>query len=307
MANIHDPHFSTIFGLLGNVLSFLVYLSPSPTFYKIIKRKSTDGFQSLPYSVALFSAMLSLYYGFLKTNAFMLITINSIGCLVESIYLILFMVYATPIARTYTTKLLLFFNFGASGLILMSTLVFSKESQRTTIIGWISAVFSVGVFAAPLSVMRMVIRTKSVQYMPFPLSFFLTLCAIFWFLYGFSLMDYFIATPNILGFTLGLIQMILYTIYSCRKNESLPEINKPQDPLNDIQMVSTAEQAPAQLEAAEILVGIGSTLIVPLLCSARVPSGISVFPAWIAGLLLFDLRSNAPALWSECSGSVLCV
>lgn len=42
-------------------------------------------------------------------------------------------------------------------------------------------------------VQRKVIKTKSVEFMPFMLSFFLTLCAIMWFFYGFLIRDYYIA------------------------------------------------------------------------------------------------------------------
>ncbi|TYH57434.1 hypothetical protein ES332_D08G089100v1 [Gossypium tomentosum] len=218
-ANIHDQSFSIVFGLLGNILSFFVYLAPLPTFYKIFKKKSTEGFQSIPYSVALFSAMLLLYYAFLKQHdAVMLITINSIGSCIESIYLIFYLIFATKTARQFalqinTTKLVIFFNIVALGLIILVTLVFFKGHLRVSIVGWICAIFSVCVFAAPLSIIRLVIKTKSVEYMPFPLSFFLTLCAITWFLYGFSLKDFYIATPNILGFSFGITQMILYLVY----------------------------------------------------------------------------------------------
>ncbi|KAF3436392.1 hypothetical protein FNV43_RR23484 [Rhamnella rubrinervis] len=229
------PHqLAFVFGILGNIVSFLVYLAPLPTFYRVFKRKSTEGFQALPYSVALFSAMLMLYYAFLKSNdAFMLITINSIGCAIEAIYLTMYMIYAPPNARIYTAKLLALFNAGAYGLILLSTFFISNSPKRLKVVGWICAVFSVSVFAAPLAIMRQVVKTKSVEYMPFSLSFCLTLCAVMWFFYGLLIKDMFVATPNTLGFTFGIAQMILYIIYKNAKKSVLPEFEVHEIPKGD--------------------------------------------------------------------------
>ncbi|XAR61282.1 hypothetical protein NMG60_11034932 [Bertholletia excelsa] len=224
MAIWSASHMAAAFGILGNIVSFMVYLAPLPTFYRIYKKKSTEGFQSIPYAVALFSAMLLLYYGFLKAHGLFIVTINSIGIAIEGTYLILFMIYATKEAKIYTTKLLIFFNVVAYVLIVLCTFFFSKGHKRVIIVGWICAAFSVSVFAAPLSIMRLVIRTKSVEYMPFALSFFLTLCAVMWFFYGFLIKDYFIATPNVLGFTFGVSQMVIYIIYKDQKKHLvLPE------------------------------------------------------------------------------------
>ncbi|KAF8387907.1 hypothetical protein HHK36_026569 [Tetracentron sinense] len=224
MANITVPHMAFVFGILGNIVSFMVYLAPLPTYYRIYKRKSTEGFQSLPYAVALFSAMLLLYYAFLKTNGLMLITINSIGCVIEATYLIMYLVYAPKMAKIFTVKLLFLLNVGLYGLIILFTFLLSEGSRRVSIVGWICAVFSVTVFAAPLSIMGLVIRTKSVEYMPFLLSFFLTLCAIMWFFYGLLIKDFYIALPNVLGFAFGIAQMILYIIYKDTKKDLVTEL-----------------------------------------------------------------------------------
>ncbi|WRX25739.1 Sugar transporter SWEET repeat - like 10, partial [Theobroma cacao] len=90
------PHhqLAFIFGLLGNIVSFLVFLAPVPTFYQICKKKTAEGYHSIPYMVALSSAMMLLYYGILKTNAVLIISINVIGCAIEIVYLVLYIIYA---------------------------------------------------------------------------------------------------------------------------------------------------------------------------------------------------------------------
>ncbi|KAL5561551.1 hypothetical protein UlMin_031298 [Ulmus minor] len=222
---------AVVFGILGNIVAFLVYLAPLPTFYRICKKKSTEGFQSIPYSVALFSAMLTLYYAMLKSNGFLLITINSIGCAIESTYLIIFLIYATGSTRMYAIKLLILFNAGTFGLILLCTSFIPNAYLKLKVVGWICAVFSVCVFAAPLSIIRLVIKTKSVEYMPFPLSFCLTLCAVMWFFYGLLVNDFFIASPNILGFLFGIAQMIIYIVYKRHSKEGiLPEFKLKEAP-----------------------------------------------------------------------------
>ncbi|OIW00249.1 hypothetical protein TanjilG_27500 [Lupinus angustifolius] len=203
-----------VFGLIGNIISFMVFLSPIPTFYQIYKKKTSEGYQSLPYVVALLSAMLWIYYALVKKEAaLLLITINTFGIVVETSYLALFLFYASKKARLSTIKLLLLLNVFGYGAMLLATLYLSKGTKRLAIIGWICLVFNISVFAAPLFIMKKVITTRSVEYMPFTLSFFLTINAVMWFFYGLFLRDYYIALPNTLGFLFGIVQMVLYLMY----------------------------------------------------------------------------------------------
>ncbi|KAF7081967.1 hypothetical protein CFC21_085858 [Triticum aestivum] len=201
------------FGLLGNVISFMTYLAPLPTLYRIYRSKSTQGFQSVPYVVALFSAMLWIYYALLKSDECLLITINSAGCVIETIYIIIYLTYAPKQAKLFTAKILLLLNVGVFGLILLLTLLLSEGEKRVVMLGWVCVGFSVSVFVAPLSVIRLVVRTRSVEFMPFSLSLSLTVSAVVWFLYGLLIKDKYVALPNILGFAFGVIQMGLYALY----------------------------------------------------------------------------------------------
>ncbi|KAJ9567903.1 hypothetical protein OSB04_003869 [Centaurea solstitialis] len=233
-------HLTLAFGLLGNVVSFMVFLSPLPTFYKVYKKKSTEGFQSVPYVVGLFSAMLWIYYALLKTGAMLLITINSVGCFIQTFYIIFFLIYAPKKARIESLKLIMLMIVVGFGLIVGLTQFFAHGASRVAIVGWICLIFALCVFVAPLGVVRQVIKTKSVEYMPILLSAALTLNAVTWFFYGLLLHDFNIAIPNVLGFTFGVLQMILYFVYKNKK------------PVSDEKKVSELEAKKVETEEQKI-------------------------------------------------------
>ncbi|CAN4089323.1 unnamed protein product [Withania somnifera] len=240
MAGI-SGHWAFAFGVLGNIVSFIVFLSPIPTFYKIYKKKSTEGYQSIPYVVALFSSMLWIYYAVLKTNTTLLITINSFGVFIETTYVGFYLFYAPKKARVQTIKMLLLFVVGGFGAIILVTQFLFKEAVRGKVVGWICFVFSLCVFIAPLGIVRQVIKTKSVEYMPLLLSIFLTLSAVMWFFYGLLLKDINIAIPNVLGFILGILQMVLYVIYN-KKEQAILKEQKLPDKLQNHVIISMDEK-----------------------------------------------------------------
>ncbi|CAO2818306.1 unnamed protein product [Amaranthus hypochondriacus] len=224
-----------IVGVLGNTISFMVFLSPIPTFYRIYKKKTTEEFQSIPYVVAFFSALLWLFYAYIKKNVLFLVTINCFGVFIETIYITIFLIYANKKARISTLKNLALFNVFGFGAIVFITMVIAHTTRtRLLILGWICLIFSLCVFVAPLGVMRKVIRTKSVEYMPFFLSFFLTISAVAWFFFGLLKHDYYIAIPNVLGFSFGIVQMVLYMMYrNSKPNEKDIEVGKFKEPSSD--------------------------------------------------------------------------
>ncbi|OIT26312.1 PREDICTED: bidirectional sugar transporter SWEET12-like isoform X1 [Nicotiana attenuata] len=230
-------HWAFAFGVLGNIVSFIVFLSSLPTFYKIYKKKSTEGYQSIPYMVALFSSMLWIYYAFLKTNTTLIITINSFGCFIETIYVGLYLFYAPKKVRVQTVKMLVLFVVADFGVIVLVTQFLFKGAARGQAVGWICLVFSLCVFVAPLGIVRQVIKTKSVKYMPLLLSVFLTLSAVMWFFYGLLVKDINIAIPNILGFILGIFQMVLYIIYNKKEKAILKEQKLPEKIQNHVIIV----------------------------------------------------------------------
>ncbi|KAJ0035863.1 hypothetical protein Pint_24494 [Pistacia integerrima] len=208
-------------GVLGNVIAVLVLLSPAGTFWQIIKHKSTEDFESLPYICTLLNASLWTYYGITKPGEYLVATINGFGILVEAIYVTLFLIYAPSKqirVRTYninckTAALVGILDVGFLATAILFTRLAFQGELRIDALGFICAGVNIIMYASPLSAMKTVVTTKSVEYMPFFLSFFLFLNGGIWAFYALLLGDIFLGVPSGAGFVLGTAQLVLYAIY----------------------------------------------------------------------------------------------
>ena len=73
----------------------------SPTFYRIIKKKSVEEFKPDPYIATVLNCAFWVFYGlpFVHPHSILVLTINSIGLMFEFIYLTIFYIYATNKGR----------------------------------------------------------------------------------------------------------------------------------------------------------------------------------------------------------------
>ncbi|KAG0476884.1 hypothetical protein HPP92_013725 [Vanilla planifolia] len=207
---------SFIVGLVGNVVSILVFASPIGTFRRVVKKKSTENFKWQPYVTTLLSTSLWTFYGLLKPDGLLVVTVNATGSVLQAIYVALYVVYAPNEIRINAVKCVGILNIGVMGTVILVSLLALQGSLRLVVVGFICAALTVGMYAAPLSAMRLVVKTKSVEYMPFSLSFFLFLNGGIWSIYAALIKDYFIGVPNSIGFALGLAQLVIYIVYKRR-------------------------------------------------------------------------------------------
>ncbi|RZC94082.1 hypothetical protein C5167_016777 [Papaver somniferum] len=218
---------SFIVGILGNIISILVFLSPITTFQRIVKKKSTENFKGIPYISTLLSTSLWTYYGLLKPGGMLIVTVNGAGAILQAIYVTLFIIYAPKDSKVKHLKLAGIFNVGFYTTVVLITFLVTHGSVRLTVVGFLCAGLTLGMYASPLVSMRNVIKTKSVEYMPFALSFFLFLNGGVWSVYSVLVKDFFIGVPNAIGFVLGSTQLIVYTIYKNKATEK--PMDKPEE------------------------------------------------------------------------------
>ncbi|XP_008810887.2 bidirectional sugar transporter SWEET1a isoform X2 [Phoenix dactylifera] len=207
-----------LFGIFGNATALFLFLSPIVTFWRIIKHKSTEDFSGIPYNMTLLNCFLSAWYGlpFVSPNNLLVSTINGAGTVIELVYVVIFIVYAP---RKVRTKTLCFFVIvvAISAIVAFVSLLALHGHARKLFCGFAASIFSVVMYGSPLFIMRLVIRTKSVEFMPFFLSLFSFLCGTSWFIYGLLGRDPFVWVQNGCGSALGAVQLILYAIYRNHK------------------------------------------------------------------------------------------
>lgn len=202
-----------IVGVIGNIISVLMFLSPVGTFRRIVKNRSTEEFDSLPYICTLLNSSLWTYYGIIKPGSYLVSTVNGFGVIVETIYIALFLQFAHPKMRNKTAILAGVLNVGILATTLLSAQFLLHGQMRINVIGFLSTGLNIIMYSSPLGVMKTVVTTKSVEFMPFLLSFFFFLNGSVWTLYAVLVGDWFLGVPNGMGWFLGAVQLVIYAIY----------------------------------------------------------------------------------------------
>ncbi|WOG88100.1 hypothetical protein DCAR_0207334 [Daucus carota subsp. sativus] len=241
----------TVVGIIGNIIALILFLSPVPTFTIIWKKKSVEQFSPVPYLATLFNCGMWILYGlpWFHPHSFLVLTINGSGFVIELVYLMIFLIYSDKKKRK-NVMLIALAELAFVGVVALMVLTLVDSMKlRTTIIGSICMVGCFLMYASPLAVMKLVITTKSVEYMPFFLSLFSFLNGVAWTAYALIKFDPYIAAPNGLGALLGVAQLILYaTFYKSTKQQMAAKQSKVELGLSDQYIAPVSSTDPKKLQ-----------------------------------------------------------
>nr|AYV91989.1 SWEET5 [Saccharum spontaneum] len=204
-----------VVGIIGNFISFGLFLSPLPTFLTIIRKRDVEEFVPDPYLATFLNCALWVFYGLpvVHPNSILVATINGTGLAIEAAYLSIFFAFAPRPKRAKMLGVLAvelaFIVAVVAGVVLGA----HTHEKRSLVVGCLCVFFGTLMYASPLTVMKKVIVTQSVEYMPFTLSFVSFLNGICWTTYALIRFDIFITIPNGMGTLLGLVQLIIYFCY----------------------------------------------------------------------------------------------
>ncbi|GMI82269.1 hypothetical protein like AT3G14770 [Hibiscus trionum] len=209
-------------GVAGNIFAFVLFLSPIPTFRRIIRNGSTEQFSGMPYIYAFLNCLICLWYGMplVSPGIILVATVNSIGAIFQLIYIIIFVVYAEKPMKLKMLGLSISVSAIFASVVFVS-LRFLDSPSRQLFVGSLSVASLISMFASPLLIINLVIKTRSVEYMPLSLSVAIFLMSLAFFVYGVLKHDAFIYVPNGIGTGLGTLQLALYAYFKDASREEL--------------------------------------------------------------------------------------
>ncbi|KAM3238237.1 bidirectional sugar transporter SWEET1a-like [Capsicum annuum] len=196
-------------------------MAPMITFKRIIRKRSTEQFSSIPYVIALLNCLLSVWRwpgGNLCVDFPNICTQEREG---QNLWI-------PPCGPVH----LLMPGLGFPASI--------RGYKRKLLCGFAFTVSCIMMYGSPLSVMRLVIKSKSVEY----LSLSVFICSILWSIFALLGKDPFILVPNGIGTLLGAVQLILYAIYrdnrrEVKKDEMNESVEKRTGEIQDKKLANT--------------------------------------------------------------------
>ncbi|MBA0716599.1 hypothetical protein Golax_015419, partial [Gossypium laxum] len=137
--------------LSGNIFAFGLFISPIPTFKRIIRNQSTENFSGLPYIYALLNCLICTWYGtpLVSHDNVPVMTVNSIGAVFQITYIVTFIVYADKEKKMRMLGMLLGV-FGLLAIIVAGSLQIADRATRWIFVGFLSCASLISMFASPL-------------------------------------------------------------------------------------------------------------------------------------------------------------
>ncbi|KAI3837862.1 hypothetical protein MKX03_037569 [Papaver bracteatum] len=199
-------------GIIGNIISLGLFLSPAPTFYQIIKKGSVEDFSPNPYLAAVLNCVLWVLYGstFVHPHGALIVAINGIGLMIELTYVCIFIKYATEKGRRYVLSMLA----GGAAFHVAAVVFTLLVENRFKTIGFVCAVVNIMMYAMPLDNLLQVHETKSSQYMPKYLLLFNALNGGCQLALALLRSDISLMVTSGFGFLIGLIQIGVWWWYN---------------------------------------------------------------------------------------------
>ncbi|WJX90981.1 hypothetical protein P8452_72820 [Trifolium repens] len=148
----------TILGWICTSVSIAVLVPPINFVIQVVLTRNVE---SMPIALTvslILSATLWFFYDFLVKNIYiydpngvLIISVNAIGCVIETVYVIVFITYAPVHARRSALILLMAMDISLFLSIVLAIQFVAAKKDRVTILEWICTSVSIVVLVPPIN------------------------------------------------------------------------------------------------------------------------------------------------------------
>nr|AFK39108.1 unknown [Medicago truncatula] len=125
--------------VIGNVASVSLYAAPIVTFKRVIRKKSTEEFSCIPYTIGLLNCLLFTWYGLPivsnKWENFPLVTVNGVGIVLELAYVLIYFWYSSSKGKVKVAMIAIPILLVFCAIALASAFAFPDHSHRKQLVG----------------------------------------------------------------------------------------------------------------------------------------------------------------------------
>ncbi|XP_022250086.1 sugar transporter SWEET1-like isoform X1 [Limulus polyphemus] len=203
------------FGNAAIVCTVASFFSGAFVCKKIWRKGSSADISPFPFLAGVLCGVLWLRYGLFVKDP-VVISVNTIGLLFQTIYVLWY--YVFTLNKSTLHRQLLGTVILLGGLFYYLIYLTKDESSAIQASGLMASASSLMFCAAPFASLADVIKTKSVENLPFPIIISTFVVTSLWFIYGFLLNDKYIQVPNFIGCLLALFQLSLFAIYPSKRH-----------------------------------------------------------------------------------------
>lgn len=209
-----DPKWLEICSQLAPATSVLCSLAPLPTILEASRTKTVGSLPLLPYSSMAANGLIWALYGWLTDSAPVKYA-NIMGALLGTYYFREFKKYS-PVGSSGLPGTINQHMIVVTWIIFVNAFILTNfaKVKAAQIVGKEGVLMYIILFASPLVAVKDVIANKSAASIPLPFTIASILNCSLWSLVGiFSMRDFYIYFPSMMGLICALAQLILKGIY----------------------------------------------------------------------------------------------
>ncbi|KAK1354252.1 Bidirectional sugar transporter SWEET [Heracleum sosnowskyi] len=201
---------------LGNSISFGLFASTVPTFYRAVKNDSVEGFEPEYYLLMTLNCLLWPLYSmlFIHPGSILVSTANGIGLVIHLAYVIIFIIYAIDTKQRKYIGCVFLIELAVVGLVSGLVIGLADDVVRTGLVGAHGIGFCTMTYLPLLSGVLRACREQSVEHMPFRVALISTLNDLCWIIYASLGFDVCLLFTYCFGILMGVLQLLLHCVHS---------------------------------------------------------------------------------------------